>query len=263
MPYETILLDISDGVACITLNRPEKLNAFTARMHEELHEALKQVYARDAVRALLITGNGRGFCAGQDLNERAMSDGAAKVELGAALEKSYNPLVRGLRELSMPVICAVNGVAAGAGCNFALAADIVLAARSATFIEVFSRIGLIPDAGGTYVLPRLIGTARAMALSLLAEPVTAEQAVDWGLIWKCVDDDKLMSEARALAQRLAAGPTRAYGLIKQALNSSAGNTLEQQLALEAKLQREAGRTTDFQEGVTAFLEKRAPRYQGR
>jgi 2-(1,2-epoxy-1,2-dihydrophenyl)acetyl-CoA isomerase len=241
MPYETILLDISDRVACITLNRPEKLNAFTARMHEELHEALKQVHAGDAVRALLITGNGRGFCAGQDLNERAMSDGAAKVELGSALEKSYNPLVRGLRELSLPVICAVNGVAAGAGCNFALAADIVIAARSASFIEVFSRIGLIPDAGGTYALPRLIGAARAMALSMLAEPVSAEQAVNWGLIWKCVDDDKLMSEARELAQRLAAGPTRAYALIKQALNASPANTLEQQLALEAKLQREAGR----------------------
>ena len=263
MPYETILFDISDRVASITLNRPEKLNAFTARMHEELHDALKQVYAGDAIRALLITGNGRGFCAGQDLNERAMSDGAEKVELGSALEKSYNPLVRGLRELSMPVICAVNGVAAGAGCNFALAADIVIAGRSASFIEVFSRIGLIPDAGGTYALPRLVGAARAMALSLLAEPLSAEQAANWGLIWKCVDDDKLMSEAHDLAQRLAAGPTRAYGLIKQALNASPANTLEQQLGLEAKLQREAGRTADFEEGVKAFLEKRAPRYQGR
>ena len=263
MSYEAILFDISEGVACITLNRPEKLNSFTARMHEELHDAMKQVYSADSVRALLITGNGRGFCAGQDLNERAMSDGGEKVELGSALEKSYNPLVRGIRELGMPVICAVNGVAAGAGCNFALAADIVIAARSASFIEVFSRIGLIPDAGGTYVLPRLIGAARAMALSLLAEPITAEQAVSWGLIWKCVDDDKLLTEARELSRRLATGPTRAYGLIKQALNASPANTLEQQLALEAKLQREAGRTTDFHEGVKAFLEKRAPRYQGR
>jgi len=236
MPYETILLDIRDAVACITLNRPEKLNAFTARMHEELHAALQQVRAEETIRALLITGSGRGFCAGQDLNERAMSDGA-QVELGSALEKSYNPMVRGLRDLHMPVICAVNGVAAGAGCNFALAADIVIAARSASFIEVFSRIGLIPDAGGTYVLPRLVGAARAMALSLLAEPVSAEQAASWGLIWKCVDDDKLMSEARELAQRLATGPTRAYALIKQALNASPANTLEQQLALEAKLQR--------------------------
>ena len=262
MPYDTILFDIREAVACITLNRPEKLNAFTARMHEELHEALQQVRAADAVRALLITGSGRGFCAGQDLNERVMSGSTDKVDVGSALEKSYNPMVRGLRELSVPVICAVNGVAAGAGCNFALAADIVIAARSASFIEVFSRIGLIPDAGGTYVLPRLIGAARAMALSLLAEPVSAEQAAGWGLIWRCVDDDKLMGEARELARRLAAGPTRAYGLIKQALNASPANTLEQQLALEAKLQREAGQTVDFQEGVKAFLDKRAPRYEG-
>jgi 2-(1,2-epoxy-1,2-dihydrophenyl)acetyl-CoA isomerase len=262
MPYETILFDIRDAVACITLNRPEKLNAFTARMHTELHEALQQVRTDETVRALLITGSGRGFCAGQDLNERAMSEGT-KVELGSALEKSYNPMVRGLRDLHMPVVCAVNGVAAGAGCNFALAADIVIAARSASFIEVFSRIGLIPDAGGTYVLPRLVGAARAMALSLLAEPVSAEQAASWGLVWKCVDDDKLITEARELAQRLATGPTHAYALIKQALNASPANTLEQQLALEAKLQREAGGTADFREGVQAFLEKRAPRYQGR
>lgn len=263
MPYETILFDIREAVACITLNRPEKLNAFTARMHQELHAALDEVRAADAARALLITGNGRGFCAGQDLNERAMSGGPDSIDLGSGLEKSYNPLVRGLRDLGVPVICAVNGVAAGAGCNFALAADIVIAGRSASFIEAFSRIGLIPDAGGTYVLPRLVGPARAMGLSLLAEPLSAEQAASWGLIWKCVDDDKLMSEARGLAQRLAAGPTRAYGLIKQALNASAANTLEQQLALEAKLQREAGKTSDFHEGVKAFLEKRAPRYQGR
>ena len=263
MPYETILLEIRDAVACITLNRPEKLNAFTARMHEELSKAMDQVRGSETVRALLITGNGRGFCAGQDLNERAMSGGAGTVELRSGLEKSYNPLVRGLRDLHIPVICAVNGVAAGAGCNFALAADIVIAARSASFIEVFSRIGLIPDAGGTYVLPRLIGAGRAMALSLLAEPLSAEQAATWGLIWRCVDDEALMAEARALAQRLAAGPTRAYALIKQALNASPSNTLEQQLALEAKLQREAGRTADFHEGVKAFLEKRAPRYQGR
>lgn len=263
MPYETILFEIREAVACITLNRPEKLNAFTARMHEELHAAVDEVRGNDALRVLLITGSGRGFCAGQDLNERAMSGGPDGPDVGSALEKSYNPLVRGLRELGIPVICAVNGVAAGAGCNFALAADIVIAARSASFIEVFSRIGLIPDAGGTYALPRLVGAARAMAMSLLAEPVTGEQAASWGLIWKCVDDEKLMSEAHALAQRLAAGPTLAYGLIKQALNASPANTLEQQLALEAKLQRQAGKTADFREGVQAFLHKRTPRYQGR
>jgi 2-(1,2-epoxy-1,2-dihydrophenyl)acetyl-CoA isomerase len=262
MPFDTILLDISERVACITLNRPDKLNSFTARMHEELREALDQVRAGDAARALLITGSGRGFCAGQDLSERVMAEGAADLDLGASLEKNYNPLVRGLRELPLPVICAVNGVAAGAGCNFALAADIVLAARSASFIEVFSRIGLIPDAGGTYVLPRLVGSALAMALSLLAEPVTAQQAADWGLIWKCVEDDKLMPEAQELTRRLASGPTAAYALIKQALNASSANTLEQQLALEAALQRQAGRSADFKEGVKAFLEKRPPRYRG-
>jgi len=263
MPYETILFEIREAVACITLNRPEKLNAFTARMHEELQAAVDGVRGNTTLRALLITGSGRGFCAGQDLNERAMSGGPDGPDVGSALEKSYNPLVRGLRELGFPVICAVNGVAAGAGCNFALAADIVIAARSASFIEVFSRIGLIPDAGGTYALPRLVGAARAMAMSLLAEPVSGEQAASWGLIWKCVDDDKLMSEAHALAQRLAAGPTRAYDLIKQALNASPGNTLEQQLALEARLQRQAGKTLDFREGVQSFLQKRTPRYQGR
>lgn len=263
MPFETILFDITDRVACITLNRPEKLNAFTAGMHAELQQALREIRASQSARVLLITGSGRGFCAGQDLSERVMSAAPAESDVGSTLEQNYNPLVLGLRQLGMPVICAVNGVAAGAGCNFALAADIVLAARSASFIEVFSRIGLIPDAGGTYVLPRLVESARAMALSLLAEPVSAEQAANWGLIWKCVDDDKLPDEARALASRLADGPTRAYALTKQALNASPSNALDQQLALEARLQREAGGTADFKEGVTAFLEKRRPKFLGR
>src|SRR6185503_14777137 len=206
-----------------------------------------------AVRCLLVTGAGRGFCAGQDLTERNMK--AAVIDLGEGLDTRYNPLVKRMRALPKPIVCAVNGVAAGAGCNFALACDIVIAARSASFIEVFSRIGLIPDACGTYVLPRLIGMARAMGMSLTTEPVTAEQAAAWGLIWKCVDDDQLTSTTRDLAQRFAAGPTRAYALIKQALYASPNNTLEQQLALEATLQREAGQSADFQEGVKAFLEK--------
>ena len=263
MPFETILFEIDGGVATLTLNRPDKLNAFTAAMHEELREAMHRVRTEQDVRALLIAANGRGFCAGQDLTERVMKDGAGPFDLGATLEKNYNPLVKGLRELPFPVICAVNGVAAGAGCNFALACDIVIAARSASFIEVFSRIGLIPDACGTYVLPRLVGMARAMGMSLTTEPVTAEQAAAWGLIWKCVDDEQLTSTARDLAQRFAAGPTRAYALIKQALYASPNNTLEQQLALEAALQREAGQSADFQEGVKAFLEKRAARFTGR
>ncbi|MEO8628153.1 MAG: 2-(1,2-epoxy-1,2-dihydrophenyl)acetyl-CoA isomerase PaaG [Betaproteobacteria bacterium] len=263
MSFETILFEITDGVACITLNRPDKLNSFTAKMHVELRTALERVRDDETVRALLISGSGRGFCAGQDLSERVMSEETGAFDLGATLEQNYNPLITGLREMSIPVICAVNGVAAGAGCNFVLACDIVLAARSATFIEAFSRIGLIPDAGGTYILPRLIGAARAMALSLLAEPITAEQAVQWGMIWRCVDDDKLAAEAGELAARLAKGPTKAYASIKRALNAAAGNTLAEQLSLEAVLQQEMGKSADFQEGVKAFLEKRPARFSGR
>ncbi|HEY7757899.1 MAG TPA: 2-(1,2-epoxy-1,2-dihydrophenyl)acetyl-CoA isomerase PaaG [Burkholderiales bacterium] len=263
MPFENILFEIAGGVAAITLNRPDKLNSFTAAMHGELREALQRVRSDAAVRALIITGSGRGFCAGQDLSERVMSGSGGEFDVGATLEENYNPLVRGLRTLPIPVVCAVNGVAAGAGCNFALACDVVIAARSARFIEVFSRIGLIPDAGGTYVLPRLIGAARAMGMALTAEPVGAEQAEAWGLIWKCVDDDELMPQARNLAAMLAAGATRGFALTKQALYASCGNSIEQQLALEARLQREAARTADFREGVQAFLEKRTARFSGK
>ncbi|MCW5621942.1 MAG: 2-(1,2-epoxy-1,2-dihydrophenyl)acetyl-CoA isomerase PaaG, partial [Burkholderiales bacterium] len=230
MPYRTILFDITDSIATITLNRPDKLNSFTEDMHAELREALQQVRDPGAARVLVLTGAGRGFCAGQDLSERVMSDSSAP-DLGATLTRNYNPLVLGLRDLPIPVISAVNGVAAGAGCNFALAADLVLAARSARFIEVFSRIGLIPDAGGTYFLPRLVGQARAMGMALLAEPVSAEQAEAWGLIWKCVDDDALMAETKKIAVQLATGPTNAYALIKKALYASSGNDAERQLAL--------------------------------
>jgi len=263
MPFDTILFEIADSVATITLNRPDKLNSFTAAMHVELREALQRVRDDPGVRALLITGAGRGFCAGQDLSERVMSGGAASFDVGATLEQTYNPLVLGLRALPIPVLCAVNGVAAGAGCNFALACDLVIAARSARFIEVFSRIGLIPDAGGTYVLPRLVGSVRAMGMALTAEPVSGEQAQAWGLIWKCVDDDQLMPEARTLAAALAAGATRGFALTKQALYASPGNSMTQQLALEAQLQREAGRTADFREGVQAFLEKRPAKFVGK
>ena len=273
MPYETILFDVAEGVATVTLNRPDKLNCFTAAMHVELRDALARVRADASVRALLITGAGRGFCAGQDLTESVMSRspspgtgegrGEDTGDIGGTLEQNYNPLVLGLRALPIPVICAVNGVAAGAGCNVALACDLVLAARSASFIEVFSRIALIPDAGGTYFLPRLVGQARAIGMALTADKVGAEQAEQWGLIWKCYDDDKLMPEARALAAQLAKGPTRAYALIKQALYASSSNSIEQQLALEAKLQREAGKTSDFAEGVRAFLDKRSARFSGR
>ncbi len=263
MNFNAILLDISEGVATITLNRPDRLNAFTAQMHDELREAMKQVKADANVRALLITGAGRGFCAGQDLSERMMDPGAAKVDVGDSLDKNYNPFLKGLHALPIPVVCAVNGVAAGAGCNLALAGDIVIAAKSASFIQVFSRIGLIPDAGGTYTLPRLVGTARAMAAAMLAEKVSAEQAVQWGMIWKCYDDDKFAEQSRALAKQLAGQATRALGLTKRAIYASSSNTYEQQLDLERDLQREAAASSDFKEGVAAFNEKRPAKFTGR
>jgi 2-(1,2-epoxy-1,2-dihydrophenyl)acetyl-CoA isomerase len=245
----------------ITLNRPEKLNAFVAEMHGLLREAMTRAEDDASVRALLLTGAGRAFSAGQDLSERDMSD--PKLDLGGGLDANYNPLIRRMRALPKPIVCAVNGVAAGAGANLALACDLVLAARSASFIQAFSKIALVPDCGGTYWLPRLAGLQRAMGMALLAERVSAEDAERWGLAWRCVDDAKLMDEAMALARTLAAGPTHTYGMIKQALYASAGNTLEQQLDLERDFQREVGRHGDYREGVAAFLEKRKPAFTGR
>jgi len=212
---------------------------------------------------VLLTGAGRGFCAGQDLGDRVLGEGDTPPDLGATLERWYNPLVRRIRRLDRPVVCAVNGVAAGAGANIALACDIVLAARSASFIQAFARIGLVPDSGGTWLLPRLVGEARARALALLGEKVDAETAAAWGMIWRVVDDERLLEEARALADRLAAGPTRGFALIKRALLESWTNDLDAQLDLERDLQREAGRTEDYREGVRAFVEKRPPRFRGR
>ncbi|MCA1941307.1 MAG: 2-(1,2-epoxy-1,2-dihydrophenyl)acetyl-CoA isomerase PaaG [Caenispirillum bisanense] len=263
MTYETIQLAIADGVATLTLNRPDKLNSFTTQMHAELADALKAVQRDDAVRCLLLTGAGRGFCAGQDLSDRAVAPGGETPDLGESLEKRYNPLLKTLKGLEMPVVCAVNGVAAGAGANLALACDIVIAARSASFIQAFCKIGLIPDSGGTWSLPRVVGQARATALMMLGDKVSAEQAEAWGMIWKCVDDAALAEEAQALAARLAAMPTRGLALIKRALAASSTNTLEQQLDLERDLQRLAGRTADYQEGVAAFMAKRQPTFQGR
>ena len=263
MKLNSILLDIAEGVATVTLNRPERLNAFTGEMHGELRQAMATIKADASVRALLITGAGRGFCAGQDLSERMMSPATARVDVGDSLGKNYNPLLKTLRALPMPVLCAVNGVAAGAGCNLALACDIVIAARSASFLQAFARIGLIPDAGGTYTLPRLVGTARAMAAAMLAEQISAERAEQWGLIWKCVDDDKLSDEARALARHFATQATKALGLMKRAIYASAANTFDQQLDLERDLQREAAHSEDFHEGVTAFKEKRPAKFTGR
>lgn len=263
MAFETILFDATDGVGTLTLNRPDRLNSFIPTMHEEIATALGTVESDASIRALLITGAGRGVCAGQDLNLRRDAGGTQSFDAGSALERYYNPLIRRLKALRKPVIAAVNGPAAGAGANLALACDIVIAARSASFLQAFCRIGLVPDAGGTWFLPRLVGSARAMGLAMLGEPLPAETAAQWGLIWKVVDDDKLMEEARGLARKLAQGPTLGLGLIKEALNRSLENGLSAQLDAERDLQRIAARSEDFREGVAAFLEKRPAKFTGR
>jgi 2-(1,2-epoxy-1,2-dihydrophenyl)acetyl-CoA isomerase len=259
----SILVSQDAGLLTITLNRPDKLNAFNPEMHRLLREALERAAMEPDVRAVLLTGAGRGFCAGQDLSERDMSPGSGPIDLSVSLGSNYNPLVRRMRELPKPIVCAVNGVAAGAGANIVLACDVVFAARSASFIQSFSRIGLVPDSGGTYFLPRLVGAARAMGLALFAEKLSAEEAERIGLIWKVLDDDKLVSEASAAARSLAAGPTKGYALIKKALHASAGNLLDAQLDLERDLQREAGYSQDYREGVAAFMQKRKPAFKGK
>ena len=258
----SVLFECRDGVARITLNRPDKLNSFSVGMRSELLQAIRRVGAEDA-RALILTGSGRAFCTGQDLAERVMTPDAPPPDLGQSIESFYKPLVLGLRSLPLPVIAAVNGPAAGAGANLALACDVVLAARSAVFIQAFRKLGLAQDCGGSYFLPRLAGTARAMGLALTGDRLGAEQAEAWGLIWKCVDDDKLMAEARKLASNLATQPTKGLAFIKRALQASVNNTFDQQLDLERDLQREAGQSADYREGVTAFMERREPKFRGR
>ena len=258
---EPVLVSLESGVLRITLNRPEKLNAFNPALHQGLADAMTRAESEAAIRCLLVTGAGRGFCAGQDLGERDMK--AAVIDLGGGLETWYNPLVKRMRALPKPIVCAVNGVAAGAGANFALACDIVLAARSASFIQAFVKIGLVPDCGGSYFLPRLAGTQRAMALAMTGDRLSAEDAERWGLIWKCVDDTDLRNESEKLSLQLASGPTGSLGLIKMAIYSSANNDLSAQLDLERDLQREIGKGEDYREGVAAFLEKRKPEFKGR
>ena len=259
MAYETILFSVENGVARLTLNRPDRLNSFTVQMHEEVADALANL--GDA-RTLVLTGAGRGFCAGQDLNDRAVAPGEA-VDLGESVELRYNPLIRRLVSLPMPVIAQVNGVAAGAGANIALACDIVIAAKSAKFIQSFAAIGLIPDSGGTWVLPRLVGQARALGLALTGEPLPAEKAAAWGLIWKAVEDEQLDAEVDAVAAKLAALPPLGLAAIKNIIRTSGSRTLDEELDLQRDEMRRLGFTNDYREGVAAFLEKRPAKFEGR
>ncbi|QAY75136.1 2-(1,2-epoxy-1,2-dihydrophenyl)acetyl-CoA isomerase PaaG [Sphingosinicella sp. BN140058] len=257
--YRTIAFAQEDAIARLTLDRPERLNSFTAEMHKEVADALSRL---EGARVLVLTGAGRGFCAGQDLNDRAVAPGEA-VDLGESVEQRYNPLIRRITDLPFPVIARVNGVAAGAGANIALACDIVVAARSAKFIQSFANIGLIPDSGGTWVLPRLVGQARALGLALTAEPLPAETAAQWGLIWKAVDDDVLDAEVDALAQRFATAPTRGLAAIKRMIRESWRHSLDEELDLQRDAMRELGYSDDYREGVAAFMEKRLPKFTGK
>jgi 2-(1,2-epoxy-1,2-dihydrophenyl)acetyl-CoA isomerase len=262
MSYETLLFSIEGGVARVTLNRPDKLNSFNVQMHEELQDALKKVASEKTVRVLLLTGAGRGFCAGQDLGDRAVSPTDKPVDLGTSVEKYYAPLVRALRNLPLPIVVAVNGVAAGAGANIALAGDIVIATRSAKFVQPFCKLGLVPDTGGTYFLPRLIGTARAMGLAMTGAALNASDAEAWGLIWKAVDDASFTAEVEALVQNLAQGPTKGFARTKRAIYTSPNHSLDEQLDLERDYMRELGFSRDYAEGVSAFMNKRQPNFTG-
>jgi len=262
MSYQNILFEITGGIARLTLNRPERLNSLNTEMHAELRAALSSLQGSGA-RVLVITGAGRGFCAGQDLGDRAVAPGGAAPDLADSIEKNYKPLVLAIRRLPLPVIAAVNGVAAGAGANIALACDLVIAARSAVFVQAFAKLGLVPDSGGTWFLPRLVGTARALGLALLGDKLSAENAVAWGLIWRCVEDSELAGVVAGMAEQLAAAPTRGLARTKQAIYEGWSRALAEQLDIERDYQGELGRSADYAEGVAAFAAKRTPRFTGR
>ena len=262
MSYTTIEYRQDGAVARLTLNRPDRLNSFNGEMHREVRDALARA-AADGSRALVLTGAGRGFCAGQDLGDRAVAADGARADLGESIERNYKPLILALRALPMPVVAAVNGVAAGAGASIALACDLVIAARSASFIQAFGKLGLVPDSGATWFLPRLVGPARALGLAMLGDRLSAEQAAAWGLIWRCVDDGRFAAEVDALAAQLAAGPTRALVRTREAFAGSWQRTLAEQLDVERDFQRELGWTDDYAEGVAAFATRRQPRFTGK
>ena len=263
MSFTTIRYEVDAGIARLTLNRPDKLNSFTSEMHAELRTALDRVQDDPAVRVLVMTGAGRAFCAGQDLADPAMQTVNGRLpDIGEIVERNYKPLIMRLQALRVPTLAAVNGIAAGAGASLALACDLVLATRSASFLQAFSKIGLIPDTGGTWFLPQRVGMARAMGLALLADKLPAAQAADWGLIWRCVDDADFASEIDALARQLAAAPTKALVRTRQAMHAAPGHTLEQQLSFEGGFMRELGWSRDYAEGVQAFMEKRPPQFTG-
>lgn len=265
MNYQTITLSLESSVACITLNRPDKLNSFTGQMHGELRQALEMVHNENQARVLVLTGAGRGFCAGQDLAdpELAITSGQQMADLGVLVEKNYKPLVMRLQNLNIPTIAAVNGIAAGAGASLALACDLTIAKASASFMLAFSKIGLIPDTGSTWFYPRRIGMARAIGAAMLAEKIPAARAADWGLIWESVEDDEFDGRIDSLVRQLASMPTKALVCIRQAMRSAVSETLESQLSLEGQWMSELGASHDYAEGVRAFMEKRTPEFKGR
>ncbi|MGN2482999.1 2-(1,2-epoxy-1,2-dihydrophenyl)acetyl-CoA isomerase PaaG [Acinetobacter calcoaceticus] len=263
MDYQNIIAEEKNGVGYLTFNRPKALNSFNVDMHREVAEVLNLWSKNPDVRCVVISGEGRGFCAGQDLGDRVVDPNAEAPDLGYSIETYYNPLITTIVNMPKPVICAVNGVAAGAGANIALACDLVIAAKSANFVQAFCRLGLVPDSAGTWFLPRAVGHARAMGLTLLGDKLPAETAKEWGMIWDVVEDAELKAKVTELAERLAKQPTFGLSLIKKAIHQSSNNTFDEQVLLERDLQRIAGRSEDYREGVQAFMNKREPNFKGR